>query len=657
MDAPLAVYTGSPLPYILIPLLPFLGFLINGLLNRRLSGTVAGAISSLAVLGSFLIAVSLFWSFLHPEPQWTIPGTGTHQPYTVHLFDWIRVGSLHIPFSYQIDQLSLIMLLLVTGVGFLIHVYSIGYMHHDENVGKFFSFLNLFVFSMLLLVMGANFLILFIGWEGVGLCSYLLIGFWNKNTSYNNAAKKAFIINRIGDLGFLLGIFLIYQTFDSVEYGSVFQQAAKLPVGAGVVTAITLLLFVGAMGKSAQLPLYTWLPDAMAGPTPVSALIHAATMVTAGIYMVLRSNILFTLSPDTLHVVAWVGALTALFAATIGLAQNDIKKVLAYSTVSQLGYMFLALGVMGYTSSLFHVLTHAFFKALMFLGAGSVIHAMSNEQDMRRMGGLRKALPITFFTFLIGCLAISGIPPFSGFFSKDEILAHAFEHSKPLWAIGMLTAFLTAFYMFRLLFLTFFGEFRGTEEQKHHLHESPASMTMPLVVLAILAAIGGFMNAPLVLGRGYLADFLAPLFAYSRQANPAAFGAELDHATEYMLIAASVLVALGGIVLAYALYVARKARPAEDDAQRGFLENLVYHKYYVDELYNFLFVKPSMFLSRSLHDVVEKRVVDGTVNGLGRGVFGGSERLGRLQTGRVETYLLLMVVGIVVVLALNFMKF
>jgi NADH-quinone oxidoreductase subunit L len=648
-QAPLAVFSGSPLLYVLIPLLPFLGFLINGLLNRRLSGTVAGLIGSATVLGSFLISLTLFLRFLE-----------TPVPYVVPLFDWISVGSLSIPFAYQIDQLSLIMLLLVTGVGFLIHVYSIGYMHHDENVGKFFAFLNLFVFSMLLLVLGANYVILFIGWEGVGLCSYLLIGFWNQNHNYNNAAKKAFIINRIGDLGFLLGIFLIYQTFESVQYGEVFQKAAAGQFGpytVTIVTVITLLLFVGAMGKSAQLPLYTWLPDAMAGPTPVSALIHAATMVTAGIYMVLRSNILYTLSPDTLNVVAWVGGLTALFAATIGLAQNDIKKVLAYSTVSQLGYMFLALGVMGYTSSLFHVLTHAFFKALMFLGAGSVIHAMSNEQDIRRMGGLRKALPITFLTFLIGCLAIAGIPPFSGFFSKDEILAHAFEHNKVLFGIGLLTAFLTAFYMFRLLFLTFFGEFRGTEEQKHHLHESPATMTLPLIILAILAAVGGFMNAPLVLGKGYLADFLAPLFAYSRQANPEAFGAELDHATEYMLIGISVAAGLAGIIVAYLMYVGRKVRPAEDTSQRGFLENLVYHKYYVDELYNWLFVKSSMNLSRGLHDVVEKRVVDAGVNGVGRGVFGGSQLLRNLQTGKVETYLLLMVVGIVVVLALNFLKF
>jgi NADH-quinone oxidoreductase subunit L len=631
--------------YVLIPLLPFLGFLINGLLNRKLSGTVAGAISSLAVLGSFAISVFLFLNFQYQ--------------YTVTLFDWISVGSMQIPFSYQIDQLSLIMLLLVTGVGFLIHVYSVGYMHHDENVGKFFSFLNLFVFSMLVLVLGANFVILFIGWEGVGLCSYLLIGFWNKNTAYNNAAKKAFIINRVGDLGFLLGIFLIYLTFDSVQYAEVFQKASTLQIGTGVVTAITLLLFVGATGKSAQLPLYTWLPDAMAGPTPVSALIHAATMVTAGIYMILRANVLFTLAPDTLEVIAIIGAATALFAATIGLAQNDIKKVLAYSTVSQLGYMFLSLGVMGYSTSLFHVLTHAFFKALMFLGAGSVIHAMSNEQDMRRMGGLRKALPITFITFFVGCLAIAGIPPFSGFFSKDEILLHAFEHSKVLYAVGLFTAFLTAFYMFRLLFLTFFGEFRGTEEQKHHLHESPASMTLPLVVLAVLAAVGGFMNAPFFLGEenAYLANYLAPLFTYSKQLNPAAFGVHADHATELMLIGLSVGAGVLGIILAYVQYVSRGVRPVEDGESRGFLENLIYHKYYIDELYNALFVRPIMWLSRGLFRYVENGIIDPIVNGFGRLTMGGGQLLRYVQTGSVETYLILMVVGIVLVMALNFGKF
>ena len=641
---PVANAPYSTLLYVLIPLLPFLGFLLNGLLNRKLSGTVAGLIGSVTVLGSFLISLMLFLNFQYQ--------------YTVQLFDWISVGSLQIPFQYQIDQLSLIMLLLVTGVGFLIHVYSIGYMQHDENVGKFFSFLNLFIFSMLLLVLGSNFVILFIGWEGVGLCSYLLIGFWNKNTDYNNAAKKAFIINRIGDLGFLLGIFLIYLTFNSVQYAEVFQKASLGQFGTygvGVCTAITLLLFVGAMGKSAQLPLYTWLPDAMAGPTPVSALIHAATMVTAGIYMVLRANVLFTLAPDTLQVVAIVGAATALFAATIGLAQNDIKKVLAYSTVSQLGYMFLALGVMGYSTSLFHVLTHAFFKALMFLGAGSVIHAMSNEQDLRRMGGLRKALPVTFFTFLIGCLAISGIPPFSGFFSKDEILSHAYEHNKVLWAMGLLTAFLTAFYMFRLLFLAFFGEFRGTEQQKHHLHESPASMTLPLVVLALLAAVGGFMGAPMFTGgHHYLAEYLAPIFTYSRRLMPAAFSVEPDHNTELMLMGLSVAAGVLGIVLAYVQYVVRAQRPAADEAQRSAPESLVYHKYYIDELYNTLFTRPVMALSTGLYKFVENGLINPVVGVFGRAVNGGGQLLRYVQTGAVETYLILMVIGIVLILGLNF---
>jgi NADH-quinone oxidoreductase subunit L len=633
----------STLLYVLIPGLPFLGFLLNGLLNRKLSGTVAGAIGTLAVLGSFLLSVFLFVNFKYQ--------------YTVNLFDWISVGSLQIPFSYQIDQLSLLMLLLITGVGTLIHIYSIGYMHQDENVGKFFSFLNLFVFSMLILVLGANFVILFIGWEGVGLCSYLLIGFWNKHTAYNNAAKKAFIINRVGDLGFLLGIFLMYLTFNSVQYAEVFQKAHLGQFGnygVGVCTAITLLLFVGAMGKSAQLPLYTWLPDAMAGPTPVSALIHAATMVTAGIYLVLRSNVLFTLAPQTLEVVGIIGLATALFAATIGLAQNDIKKVLAYSTVSQLGYMFLALGVMGYTSSFFHVLTHAFFKALLFLGAGSVIHAMSNEQDMRRMGGLRKALPITFLTMLIGCLAISGIPPFAGFFSKDEILSHVYEHSKVMWAIGVFTSFLTAFYMFRLLFLTFFGEFRGTEEQRHHLHESPASMTLPLIVLAILSAVGGFMGAPMFVGKHYLADYLAPIFTYSRQILPAAFTTEPEHNTELMLMGISVLVAVVGIVLAYVQYVARAQRPVEDDAQRSAPENLVYHKYYIDELYDNLIVKPVMALSTGLYKFVENGIIDPIANGVGRVTLAGGQLLRNVQTGSVETYLILMVIGIVLILGLNF---
>ncbi|CAA9215131.1 MAG: NADH-ubiquinone oxidoreductase chain L [uncultured Adhaeribacter sp.] len=630
---------------LLIPLLPFLGFLINGLGNRKLPVGLAGFIGSATVFTSFLLSLYLFFNF-------------NGQAYLSNVFNWVSVGTLQIPISFQIDQLSLIMLLLVTGVGFVIHVYSAGYMHHDENFGKFFAFLNLFIFSMLLLVMGANYVLMFFGWEGVGLCSYLLIGFWNKNQNYNNAAKKAFIMNRIGDLGFLLGIFLIFNTFDSVSYAEIFGKAAQMPelLNAPVMITITLLLFVGAMGKSAQLPLYTWLPDAMAGPTPVSALIHAATMVTAGIYMVLRSNVLYSLAPDTLHVIAVIGLITAVFAATIGLAQNDIKKVLAYSTVSQLGYMFLALGVTAYTSSMFHVLTHAFFKALLFLGAGSVIHAMSGEQDIRMMGGLRKKLPITFLTFFIGTLAISGIPPFAGFFSKDELLAHVWEHSKIMWAFGVLASFMTAFYMFRLLYLTFFGTFRGTEEQRHHLHESPTSMTLPLIILAILSTVGGFMGIPAIFGaRHYLADFLSPVFNNARLANPAMFEpAQLDHATEYMLMAISVGVAVVAIIVAYITYVKNRTVPAAENARLSPLHNLIYHKYYIDEIYNAIIVRPVMWLSTNVYRFIEQSVIDPVVNGFGKGVLGGGRSLRLLQTGDIGFYIFAMVLSIALIILLNF---
>ncbi|KAA6437146.1 NADH-quinone oxidoreductase subunit L [Rufibacter glacialis] len=632
---------------LLIPLLPLIGFLINGLGNRKLPKGLAGLVGCATVIGSFLLSLYLFFGF---------EGYG-NRPYTTDIFNWISVGALKIPFSFQIDQLSLIMLLLVTGVGSVIHIYSAGYMSHDENFGKFFSFLNLFVFSMLLLVMGSNYVMMFVGWEGVGLCSYLLIGFWNKVTPYNNAAKKAFIMNRVGDLGFLLGIFLIFQTYGSVVYGEVFNQASQLSeVNDGVVIAITLLLFVGAMGKSAQLPLYTWLPDAMAGPTPVSALIHAATMVTAGIYMVIRSNVLYTLAPVTLEFVAIIGLATALFAATIGLFQNDIKKVLAYSTVSQLGYMFLALGVMAYSSSLFHVLTHAFFKALLFLGAGSVIHAMSGEQDLRKMGGLKKALPITFLTFLIGTLAISGIPPFAGFFSKDELLAHVFMHSKVMWAFGLLTSFMTAFYMFRLLYLAFFGNFRGTEEQRQHLHESPAVMTIPLIILAILSTIGGFMGLPAVFSQNHLlGNFLSPIYELARRAVPSAFEAHhLSHETEYILMAISVAVAVVAIILAYFIYGKKRTVPAEEGAALSPLHKLVYNKYYVDELYNGLIVKPVMGLSTGLYRFVERGIIDPIVNGFGKGVLGGGRSLRFVQSGATGSYLLLMVLGIALILLLNF---
>lgn len=628
---------------LLIPLLPLLGFVINGMGFRHVPKSLVGVIGCAAPLGAFAVSI-LAWNTFDGQLQ------------IVHLFDWISIGQLNIPFSFQIDQLSLLMLLVVTGVGSLIHIYSVGYMHHDEGFGKFFAFLNLFLFFMLLLVMGSNYVIMFIGWEGVGLCSYLLIGFWNKVTNYNNAARKAFIMNRIGDLGFLLGIFMIIQTFGSVEYLEVFSKAANgsFALNDTVMITITALLFVGAMGKSAQIPLYTWLPDAMAGPTPVSALIHAATMVTAGIYMVIRSNVLYSLAPATLGVVGGIGLLTALVAASIGLFQNDIKKVLAYSTVSQLGYMFLALGVGAYTSAMFHVMTHAFFKALLFLGAGSVIHAMSDEQDIRKMGGLRKHLPVTFWTFLIATFAISGIFPLSGFFSKDEILAHVFQHNKLMWGLGVAGAMMTAFYMFRLLFVTFFGKFRGTHEQEHHLHELPATMTVPLMILAALAAVGGLMNVPHVLGGGEsLSHFMAPLFELSKQVNPDLFEhGHLDHTTEYILMGISVGAAVLSILFAYNLFMSKNIVPAADKDVTGF-PKVLQNKYYVDELYEAVFVNPIRKLSDLLYSFGEF-LIDLVVNGSGRLVQFLSGRFRLLQTGETGFYVFAMVLGIVMILAWNF---
>ncbi|MGN7890210.1 NADH-quinone oxidoreductase subunit L [Dyadobacter sp. 22481] len=627
---------------ILIPLLPLVGFLINGIGFRNIPKGAVGIIGTLAVVASFVLSVMTFNAFV---------ASGS-QPFIVPLFDWITVGDLNIPFSFQIDQLSLLMLMIITGVGSLIHIYSIGYMHHDSGFGKFFAYLNLFLFFMLLLVLGSNYVIMFIGWEGVGLCSYLLIGFWNKNTNYNNAARKAFIMNRVGDLGFLLGIFTIIATFGSVEYSEVFSKAAAgFQVGDPVMITITLFLFVGAMGKSAQIPLYTWLPDAMAGPTPVSALIHAATMVTAGIYMVIRSNVLYSLAPSTLEIVGIIGGATALFAASIGLLQNDIKKVLAYSTVSQLGYMFMGLGAMAYSASMFHVITHAFFKALLFLGAGSVIHAMSDEQDIRSMGGLRKKLPVTFLTFLIATIAISGIPPFAGFFSKDEILAHVFEHNKLLWVIGVLGSVMTSFYMFRLLFLTFFGTFRGTHEQEHHLHESPASMTVPLIILAILSAVGGFIGVPEALhGSHHLAEFMSPLYDLAKTANPAAFvHTSLSHSEEYMLMAISVAAALISAIAAYVMYVQKGAVPAPDSEEKSGLQRAIYNKYYVDELYDAVFVRPIKVLSNFLYAGIEF-AIDLIIDAFVRLVSLGAKLLRKTQTGSTGEYVFAMVIGIVVIL-------
>ncbi len=622
----------------LIPLFPLIGFLIVGLFGKKISKNSISILASGSILASFLVSVAVFVQ---------VQNSASHA-ITVNLFDWISSGKLHVSFSFLADPLSALFLLIITGVGFLIHVYSVGYMKEDEGFHRFFAYLNLFVFFMLLLVLGSNYLILFVGWEGVGLCSYLLIGFWFKNTAFNNAAKKAFIMNRIGDLGFLLGILLIYLTFGSINYIEVFGQAKFFSSEQPVITAITLLLFIGAMGKSAQLPLYTWLPDAMAGPTPVSALIHAATMVTAGVYMIARSNILYTLSPFSMQVVAIVGVLTSLFAASIGLFQNDIKKVLAYSTVSQLGLMFLALGVGAYTTGVFHVMTHAFFKALLFLGAGSVIHAMGGEQDIRKMGGLKKYLPLTYLTFLAGTLAISGIFPFAGFFSKDEILAHTFEHNKFLWFLASIASAMTAFYMFRLLYLTFFSGFRGTKEQEHHLHESPKSMTIPLILLAILSLVGGFVGIPEVFHVSHwLNGFLAPVFADSEMKTMPEY---THHGTEITLILFALSVAIAMIYLANNYYVRLGKRPPEEGAAIPPFQKVLYNKYYVDELYTTVFMKPFNWVSDKFYRFIELRFVNVIVNSVGEGVSWGSRTLRLLQTGSIEFYLLIMVLSIALIL-------
>jgi NADH-quinone oxidoreductase subunit L len=622
----------------LIPILPLAGFIINGLGRNSFSKNLIGFIGSLLVLVSFGLSIAVFFQ---------IKSTGV--PIAVNYFDWINAGPIKIPFAFLVDQLSSIMLLIITGVGFLIHLYSIGYMHDDEGFGKFFAYLNLFVFFMLLLVLGSNYIVMFVGWEGVGLCSYLLIGFWYSNPSYADAAKKAFIMNRIGDLGFLIGVFIIFYAFGSANFADVFPKAATMKVGTIPLYLITFMLFVGAIGKSAQLPLFTWLPDAMAGPTPVSALIHAATMVTAGIYMIARSNIFYSLSPDVMEIIAIVGLATALFAALIALTQTDIKKVLAYSTVSQLGYMFLGLGVGAYTGAFFHVLTHAFFKALLFLGAGSVIHAMGGEQDMRKMGGLKGKIKVTFLTMMIGTIAISGIPPFSGFFSKDEILAHAFAHSTTFYVVGVFTAMLTSFYMFRMMYLTFYGKFRGTHDQEHHVHESPATMTIPLVVLAILSIVGGFIGVPEVLGGHHeLGAYLAPVFKASEAVLPKG---ELTAGTEKLLMGISVGVALIALIYAYIKYVKNGSLPVADTEERPALTGLSYNKFYVDELYDFLVRKPLDFLSDFFYNIVERLGIDGLVNGVGKGTIETSKGLRLLQTGNVGFYIFIMVLGIIAVLA------
>lgn len=622
----------------LVPLFPLLGFLINGLGRNHLSKQSIGAIGTGAVILSFLVSIQLFLQVLQG-------GGGVDT-----LFYLFKTPELSIPFAFQVDALSALFLLIITGIGSLIHLYSTAYMHDESapHFARYFAYLNLFVFSMLLLVLGSGFVIMFIGWEGVGLCSYLLIGYWFTNNQYNYAARKAFVMNRIGDLGFLLAIFWIISKLGTTEYAGVIAGVSKL--SSSDITAITLLLFVGAMGKSAQIPLYTWLPDAMAGPTPVSALIHAATMVTAGIYMIARTNLLYTMAPFTQSLVAIVGLATALFAATIALRQNDIKKVLAYSTVSQLGYMFLGLGVGAYTGAVFHVMTHAFFKALLFLGAGSVIHAMHHEQDILKMGGLKKRLPHTHLTFLLGCLAIAGIPPFSGFFSKDEILSAALQANTLFYVLGLIGALLTAFYMFRLYTLTFLGNARFQEDAHHPVHESPWQMLMPLYTLAVLSVAGGWIGIPewILPHTHRLEELLQPIFAGS--AAIAQEHTHLTHAQEWMLTGgATVLIA---IAVLFAIRSFSNKVPSSEPATgfNGLLEN----KWYIDELYDNAMVKPLQSFGNLLKNVIEKSGIDGLVNGVGKLVHYGGRQLRLVQSGQVGNYILIMVLSMVVFLLIWF---
>lgn len=608
-------------------LAPLFGFLANVFFGKRAGKGFVGTLGTLSILISFF-ATTYFFVLLQ----------STGKPIQIDLFQWITFEKFNIGFSFLLDQLSLLWLLFVTGIGTLIHMYSISYMHDDENMHKFFAYLNLFVFFMITLVMGANLAILFIGWEGVGLCSYLLIGFWYKNQEYNDAAKKAFIMNRIGDLGLLIGIFIIAFVCKSLDYAtiahSIYAPGFLTAQHIALLSVAAFCLFVGATGKSAQIPLYTWLPDAMAGPTPVSALIHAATMVTAGIFMVTRMHFVFDISSDVQTLIAVIGAITAIVAASIGLVQNDIKKVLAYSTVSQLGLMFLALGFGAYEVAVFHVITHAFFKACLFLGSGSVIHALHGEQDMRKMGGLRKVMPITFWTMLISSLAISGIFPLSGFWSKDEILLTAFHGNPVLWVVGSIASIMTAFYMFRLMYLTFFNSFRGTEEQKHHLHESPALITIPLVILATLAAFGGLISLP---GNSWLNKYLAPLFHTAHEEH------HLDNIA-YILMGIATVGALAGIGDAYLKYMKKKEVPQEDADIKG-IHKVLYNKYYVDECYQAVVVNPLYKLSHFFRKYVETALSE-FIFGLGKLTNAIGTQGKRIQNGSVGVYLLAFVLGV-----------
>ena len=638
----------------IIPVLPLAGVALNLLLGDRLGRRGPGILASAMVGLAFVAALRAVLALAgRPEMDRVIAETA---------YTWMQVGDFSVNVGFLLDPLSAVMILVVTGVGFLIHVYSTGYMAHDPSARRFFLYLNLFMFAMLMLVLADNFLLLFVGWEGVGLCSYLLIGFWYERPSAAEAGKKAFIVNRIGDFGFLLGAMTLFTFGHSLQFDRLFAIAPQIfAVGSAAITAATLLLFLGATGKSAQLPLYTWLPDAMEGPTPVSALIHAATMVTAGVYLVARCHVLFTLAPVSLEVVAVIGAATALFAATIGIAQNDIKRVLAYSTISQLGYMFFALGVGAYTAGIFHLMTHAFFKALLFLGAGSVIHALSGEQDMRRMGGLAPRLPWTHATMLIGTIAIAGLPPFAGFFSKDEILTSAFASGHyGVWIAGMLAALLTAFYMTRLYVLTFRGPSRLTHEAEHHLHESPPSMTLPLAVLAALSVVGGWVGLPFQQGGHLLERWLKPVFESGAVESLLGEGAghairPLPAVTEWLLIALSVGVAALGIFLAIRAYLSRPEMATSLQHRFSGLHRAILNKYWVDELYDATFVRPIVSASMRLWKFWDEKIVDGAVNGIAYVIEGLSAGLRLFQTGFVGTYALFFTLG-VLALILHFLK-
>jgi len=632
----------------IIPLLPLLGSAINGLFGAKWSKAIVNGVALGSTGVSFLCAIEAVREFLDFYAQ-------NHQPYVKQFFDWIYVRDyFRAGFDLQMDQLTVVMLLVVTGVGFLIHIYSTGYMAHEEGYYRFFSYLNLFMFFMLILVLAANYVLLFVGWEGVGLCSYLLIGFYTLRKSAADAGKKAFIVNRIGDFGFMLGMFLLFRTFHSLDFATVFAAAAKPEVAVeplgqfGVLTVACLLLFVGATGKSAQLPLYVWLPDAMEGPTPVSALIHAATMVTAGVYMVARSHVLFSHAPTAMYVVAIVGCATAFFAATIGLVQSDIKKVLAYSTVSQLGYMFLACGVGAFGAGIFHLMTHAFFKALLFLSAGSVIHAMGGEQDMWNMGGLSKKIKVTYWCMLFGTIAIAGFPPFAAFFSKDSILFAAYNSEnggKVLYAVGLLAAVLTSFYMFRLIWLTFYGEKRY-DEHHVHMHESPGTMTGPLMILAFLSLTGGWFALPTLFGgKDYFAEFLSPVFGIGE-----AGGGEAAQSLEHILSAVAVVAATAGLLVAWRMYSKQIKRPALEGVYK-----LLYNKYYVDELYAATVVRPLIWLSTNvLWKVVDAGMIDGAVNGVADGAAAVGDTVRHTQSGNTRSYAVWVVIGALVVLSIVF---